>query len=174
MYLLVTGNLLIFLDVRHDSKESPSGTILRKQVKSMRNHYAKVKQFMMAGGQRTRDRVDRSAPKGLRLLGAKLILEEAREVCDELGVEVDIIIKNVLNIGVIDAEKLAKELCDLHVVTTWNQIAYGIPPETQDQVDDNNLAKFGPGWSKNEFGKVIPGPDFCKMKYCDLSQFLQE
>ena len=128
---------------------------------------------MVAGDQRVRTRVDRTAPKELRVLGAKLMLEEAREACAELGVQVDIVIKVVEDIGMVDVGKLAKELADLHVVTTWNQIAYGIPWQTQLQVDMNNLSKFAPGWSKNEFGKVIPAPGFCKLKACDLSESLQ-
>lgn len=139
----------------------------------MRSHYEAVKTFMLLGDQRVRETVDRSAPKALRVLGAKLILEEAKEVCAELGVEVDIIIKAVEDIGVVDAGKLAKELADLHVVTTWNQIAYGIPWQTQKQVDDNNISKCAPGWTKNEYGKVIPAPGFCKLKEVDLTQNLQ-
>lgn len=139
----------------------------------MRSHYENVKKFMIAGGQRVREVVDRSTTRDLRLLGAKILLEEAQEVCAELGVKVDISIKEVTDIGVVDAGKLAKELADLHVVTTWNQIAYGIPWQTQLQVDMNNLSKFAPGWSKNEFGKVIPAPGFIKLKEVDLTQNLQ-
>lgn len=139
----------------------------------MRSHYEAVKTFMLIGDQRVRETVDRSAPRDLRVLGAKLILEEAKEVCAELGIEVDIIIKEVKDVGVVNTGKLAKELADLHVVTTWNQIAYGIPWQSQKQVDDNNISKFAPGWTKNEYGKVIPAPGFIKLKELDLSQNLQ-
>ena len=128
---------------------------------------------MLTFGQRVRETVDRSAPRDLRVLGAKLILEEAKEVCAELGIEVDIIIKDVADIGIVNCGKLAKELADLHVVTTWNQIAYGIPWQSQKQVDDNNISKCAPGWTKNEYGKVLPAPGFCKLKELDLSQNLQ-
>lgn len=140
----------------------------------MKEHYQNVREFMKLGGQRYRDTLDRTAPRDLRILGAKLILEETKEVCAELGVNVDIVIKDVQDIGMVDTGKLAKELADLHVVTTWNQLVYGIPWQTQMQVDMNNLSKFEPGWSKNEYGKVIPAPGFCKLKECDCSVKLQE
>lgn len=129
-----------------------------------------VRRFMTLGGQRTSSVPNAAASREERVLGAKLILEEAAEVCKELGIDVKFDNINIIinDIGVVNLPRLAKELADLKYVATWNQILYGIPECTEIQVCENNLAKFEEGWTKNEYGKVIPPKGWVKLVECDL------
>lgn len=98
-----------------------------------------------------------------RSLRAKLILEETLEVLEELGYAPvqQVQLKQIGSIGKI--EDLAKELCDLKVVTTGTAISYGFDLDVvQDAVDNNNLDKFGPGHSFRDDGKLIKPPGFKK------------
>lgn len=116
-----------------------------------------------------------------RELRAKLILEEAFETIDALGVDVYIkreddvrwmmspecfdMDENTLYVKTDQdrLEHLSKELADLNVVNNGTAIACGIPIDTvQEAVDQNNLDKFGPGHSYREDGKLIKPPGFKK------------
>lgn len=134
----------------------------------MNQHYENVRRFMELGGQRHLNSPFGGTTKPLRLLGSKLMLEECQEACRELGVDVSMVIQSVNTVDMVNLGRLAKELCDLHVVTTWNMLAYGIPPDCQRQVDQNNLDKFGLGWTKREDGKVLPPPGFKKLGECKV------
>lgn len=105
----------------------------------------------------------------VRELRARLILEEALETVIALGFHL-----SHDSTGLIDPKLThcrLKELtppdlvqiidgcCDIKVVTTGTLLACGVPHEIfQIEVDYNNLAKFGPGHSYREDGKLIKPP----------------
>lgn len=104
----------------------------------------------------------------VRELRAKLIYEEAIETINGLGFSV-VYLENHNHpdqIGlhlVEDREPNLVEIidgcCDLKVVTTGTLSACGVPDlPFQVAVDTNNLAKFGPGHSWREDGKLIKPP----------------
>lgn len=107
----------------------------------------------------------------VRILRAKLVFEEAMELINEgLGVDV---IETVDEKGekshkfVIarpaDIVQVADGYADLSVVNTGTAIAFGLEDKAiLEIVDRNNLAKFGPGHSFREDGKLIKPPDHRK------------
>lgn len=142
----------------------------------MLKHQQKVREFMQKAGQETPDK-PKIPSRENRYLRAKLILEEAIEAIDALGF--DVLVDGVQNITEqnfnklvkishrtddIDINNLAKELADMSVVgPTGTATAFGIDIEPiLDLVDDNNLAKFGPGSYKNEYGKHCKPPNHPK------------
>ena len=95
----------------------------------------------------------------IRQLRAKLILEEAVETVEALGFSV---VQNPTGdfSFIADREPDLLEIidgcCDIKVVTTGTLSACGVPDlPFQECVDLNNLAKFGPGHSWREDGKLI-------------------
>ncbi len=134
-------------------------------------HYERVSQFMMAGDQQVPIRPELPAPK-ICELRAKLILEEALETVDALGCTVTgfsaiaaaLLRQPDAKLGVQYTHKpnlaeIVDGCCDIKVVTTGTLVACGVPDENvQKAVDDNNLAKFGPGHIIRADGKVIKPP----------------
>lgn len=105
--------------------------------------------------------------EGTRYLRAKLIFEEALEAVADLGFTVD---KKSGNLVATqegpNLTNLAKELADILVVTYGAAVACGIHiyPVFK-AVHDSNMSKLWPGENgpevkKNEYGKVIKGPDY--------------
>lgn len=110
-----------------------------------------------------------------RELKARLILEEAMETIDALGV--DIYIReddrpttfDELELSVRndrpynkppDLIEIADGCADLSVVTMGTLVACGIPDKPLlTIVDENNLAKFGPGSYRREDGKWMKPPN---------------
>lgn len=110
----------------------------------------------------------------VRLLRAKLILEEAFETIEDgLGVGVyferptlkptklfvgDLNVRTVFDVNLI---KLADGCADLRVVTTGTLCACGISDAAvQLIVDQANLRKFGSGATKRDDGKWLKPPGF--------------
>lgn len=106
----------------------------------------------------------------VRLLRASLILEEALETIEGLGVEVsannaevtlsmdDLFLRDAVAFDA-DLVAIVDGCCDLMVVTTGTLSACGIgDAEVQAAVDLNNLEKFGPGSSLRDDGKLIKPP----------------
>lgn len=113
----------------------------------------------------------------VRLLRARLILEEAFETIDALGVQIGVtwfgknigtdhspvitfeniemqIVKDCDIIGVADG------CADVSVVTIGTLSAFGIHDKSLlEAVDKNNLEKFGPGGYKDTHGKWIKPPN---------------
>jgi len=133
------------------------------------NHYARVRQLNA--------KIDPdSAPSEItmpnaatRELRARLILEEAMETIDALGVSV---MNSKFNRNVTfsdlgleathepDMVEIADGCADVSVVTIGTLVACGIPDRgLLELVDSNNLAKFGPGGYRREDGKWIKPPD---------------
>lgn len=97
----------------------------------------------------------------VRRLRAELILEEALETIRALGFELTTPTLKTVPEGfsLKDYWQAVDGCCDLRVVTTGTLIAMGIPDElVQLEVDMNNLAKFAPGYSWREDGKLVKPP----------------
>jgi predicted HAD superfamily Cof-like phosphohydrolase len=108
-----------------------------------------------------------------RILRAKLIIEEALETIEGLGVDLFLVSYDQplrqdgavsLTRAKLDFEanerfdliEAVDGCCDLRVVTTGTLSAMGIPDAAvQCEVDNNNLQKFGPGHKIREDGKLI-------------------
>ena len=116
-------------------------------------HQQRVDRFMVLANQEV-PTLPNIPSDDVRILRAKLILEEAMETVKALGVAVFI-----AGVGISEYPKLEFEIdascnlievvdgcCDIMVVTTGTLTAFGVDDyDVQQAVDENNLAKFGPG-----------------------------
>lgn len=144
---------------------------------NMSLHQQNVAEFMRLASQQLPEFPVLPTP-GVRLLRARLIFEEAMETIEALGVDVYLSNANDGNYqvckdnvyieigGAADLVKIVDGCADISVVNTGALLACGVADlPVLDAVDYNNLAKFGPGHTKREDGKLIkpPGhkpPDF--------------
>lgn len=109
-----------------------------------------------------------------RTLRAKLILEEALETIDALGVRVAAS-RNGVDVPLtssdtdlvfeatneVDLEGVVDGCADISVVTVGTLISFGIDDEpVLEEVDAANLRKFEPGSYMREDGKWIKPPDW--------------
>ena len=98
----------------------------------------------------------------IRQLRAELIYEEAMETVQALGFR--LVGVNGNRPMFVESEKpnlieLIDGCCDVAVVTTGTLSACGVPDEIfQNAVNENNLAKFGPGHSWRADGKLVKPP----------------
>ena len=128
-------------------------------------HYDRIKSFMQKVGQDTPEGAVVPDEK-TRILRAKLILEEALETVDALGVHVHIegieIVEEGLQYsggGEINLQEVADGCADISVVTMGTLIAFGIDDEPLlEEVDASNLRKFGEGSYRREDGKWMKTP----------------
>lgn len=133
-------------------------------------HQRRVADFMRLAGQNVPDLPTEPTEKE-RLLRAKLMFEETMETIRKgLGVSVACGIDSDEKDGewVVPEFFISGPFCmvetidgcaDVMVVTTGTLAACGIPDEPfQKLVDENNLAKFGPGHTIREDGKLIKPP----------------
>lgn len=143
-------------------------------------HYKKVEEFMRLAKQGTP-----SEPimpdEDTRLLRAKLIFEEAKETISALGfdlIQTESSLDGDLDFVPNGQENLVEIIdgcCDIKVVTTGTLVACGVPDKPfQEEVDQNNLDKFGPGHSFREDGKLIKPPDHKPPRIADLLKCIQE
>jgi predicted HAD superfamily Cof-like phosphohydrolase len=66
----------------------------------------------------------------------------------------------LINDFALNTAEVIDGCCDLKVVTTGTLSAFGLPDELfQEEVDTNNLAKFGPGGRRREDGKWVKPPN---------------
>ena len=136
-------------------------------------HQQRIERFMWLADQPVPKKPAMPSPK-VRLLRAKLILEEALETVKALGFRVGIIDTPLegfftgIEIGKLklrsdfnpDLMEIVDGCCDLSVVTIGTLSACGVPDlQFLEEVDDNNLAKFGPGGHRREDGKWVKPPD---------------
>lgn len=120
-------------------------------------HAHRVSRFMELASQDTPP-IPMMPDEKTRELRAKLILEEVLETIQALGVTVTnagfIIEPSNLNFAAThepDMVEIVDGCCDVAVVTTGTLIACGVPDmEAQRLVDENNLAKFGPGGYRSD------------------------
>lgn len=108
-----------------------------------------------------------------RVLRAKLILEEALETAEALGVAVhtnggDASVQITGDadlrfeaIGEADLEGIVDGCADISVVTIGTLIAFGVDDEPiLEEVDQANLRKFAPGSYVRDDGKWMKPPDW--------------
>ncbi len=129
-------------------------------------HQSRVEEFMRKANQNLPDRP--TVPdEGIRELRARLILEEALETVDALGITPTIngieIKEEDLKLNITkdaDLIGIADGCADISVVTTGTLLACGIKDKLLlENVDQNNLDKFGPGHKIREDGKIIKPPN---------------
>lgn len=135
-------------------------------------HYKRIEEFMKLAGQDTPS--SPSIPsEAVRKLRAKLILEEALETIQALGFRVVIDNDTEYNTEVVisknmdfypdfkpNLEEIIDGCADISVVTYGTLIACGVPDVPFiEEVDNNNLAKFGPGHTIREDGKLEKPPN---------------
>ena len=130
-------------------------------------HYQRVRSFMEKAGQETPTEIV-VPDEHTRLLRARLILEEAIETVNALGITVKVP-EGELEIDscmfkpekAIDLEGVADGCADISVVTVGTLIAFGIDDEQLlREVDEANLRKFGPGSYVREDGKWMKPSDW--------------
>lgn len=123
---------------------------------------------------------------------ARLVMEEALELCDALGVTVQVADHTVYKldkslkglqlfadrtVNQSNLADIAKECADVIVVTTGTASVCGIKMKpVQEAVDANNLAKFGPGGYLDSNGKWQKPPGHKKPDIMSIlkSQGLQQ
>lgn len=142
---------------------------------SKTQHQKRVEALMKKARQEVPDSVKLPSENVLKLR-ASLILEEALETIRALGVTVlnrsggDSVTDCAMSDFFLscdpsraDLVEIADGCADLSVVTTGTLSACGIDDkELLQEVDKNNLAKFGPGHSYREDGKLIKPPNHQK------------
>lgn len=151
-------------------------------------HYLRIEEFMQKAQQETPS-VLKMPDLGVRLLRAKLIMEECLETIEALGVEAEVRYVGVGAGGSVpithqtlilrEARKepniveIADGCADISVVTIGTLIACGIPDvELLRMVDESNLAKFtGDAHRCPTTGKWIKPSDW---KAPDIAQLLLE
>lgn len=133
-------------------------------------HYKRIEQFMKLAKQET-PAVATLPSEDIRRLRAKLIFEEAMETIKALGFEITLR-TGLLQTAISDPADLSFHqmhtpdiieiidgCCDISVVTIGALIACGVPDQPfLEAVDTNNLAKFGPGHTIREDGKLVKPP----------------
>lgn len=149
-------------------------------------HFLRVCEFMQKAGQATPD-VPALPDAETRRLRAKLILEEALETITALGFDVEVgqtIARQTVALddyrlkpnGMENLSQIVDGCADVSVVTIGTMIACGVPDEPVLRlVDENNLAKFGPGGYRRDDGKWVKPhghrpPDIAWL----LTQMIQE
>ena len=151
-------------------------------MKKTTEHYDRVRELNEKINRKPEPDTPTMPDEKTRLLRAKLILEEAMETIDALGVTVYLDSEDGRWIEYEDlfldpdAEpdlvEIADGCADISVVTTGTLVACGIPDRNLlELVDNNNLAKFGPGGYLREDGKWIKPPDH---EPPDIAGFLEE
>lgn len=144
-------------------------------------HEARIKEFMQKAGQEVP-----GSPiipdLDTRILRAKLILEEAFETVEALGVDVFLdssshyinFDKLTFQESVINEPNLVEIVdgcCDVSVVTYGTLVACGVGAQPMiEEVDRHNLAKFGPGGYRREDGKWIKPPNLKPPRIAELIQ----
>ena len=130
-------------------------------------HHRRVQEFMQRAGQTTPDRVT-TPDEHTRILRARLILEEALETIEALGIGVNVK-GQALTFqscgfeadGAVDLEGVVDGCADISVVTIGTLVAFGVDDEpVLAEVDAANLRKFGPGGYTRSDGKWVKPPDW--------------
>jgi len=138
--------------------------------------WERIRSFMQKAGQATPDRPCMPDLE-TRKLRARLILEEAFETIEKgLGLQIEYVYDGGYGIFISPLEndtcfqmheidegpnlvEIVDGCEDIRVVTTGTLIACGVRDgRTSKEVDENNLAKFGPGGYRRDDGKWIKPP----------------
>lgn len=136
------------------------------------DHQKRVEEFMKKAGQNIPDKP--TLPnRETRFLRARLIYEEAMETIEALGFDIQIPLDSTkvefVDNGQENLVKIIDGCLDTSVVVRGCMSACGVKDkELLEEVDNNNLAKFGPGHSLREDGKLIKPPDHKPPRIRDL------
>lgn len=136
-------------------------------------HQQRVEEFMRGAGQEVKSFPDLPGPD-VRLLRAKLILEEALETIEALGFKISVSclekfarsglkITNTELVEVYEPDLvgIADGCGDLSVVTIGTMSACGIADiSVLGEIDKANMRKVGPGSLRRPDGKVLKPKDF--------------
>lgn len=146
-----------------------------KGIKSI--HQQRIEEFMrradgLAPGKQGIPEKPEVPAEAVRCLRARLILEEAIETVIALGFNISATLNGSFILSAdtlwlhpndskqIELHGIADGCADLSVVTIGTLSACGLPDEPiLREVDENNLAKFRPGHSVDEHGKLVKPPD---------------
>lgn len=133
---------------------------------------ASIRDFMTAMGQDVRDLPTVDVPDAERVLRGKLVIEEALELLEAMGLklvsnghqvhrsEVSTEIDEQLSVDLVE---MAKESADLTYVNKGTMLAFGLPAdEVFDAVHASNMSKLDDEGKpiRREDGKVIKGPNY--------------
>lgn len=150
--------------------------------KDKTEHYERVENFHRLAGQPRPVHII-IPEEERRILRAKLILEEAIETIEALGIDIwiepyydepmDVEMKNIVfepsTTRKPDIEEIIDGCCDIIYVTTGTLIEMGVPDKPfQEEIDENNLSKFDDGWYKREDGKIMKSPNWKPPKIKEL------
>lgn len=152
-------------------------------------HQQRVDEFMRLAQQEVPDYPVTELSEEVRILRAKLMHEEVMETINGgLGVSIHVELGGNLGTvrlspencrfvidGKFDLTEIIDGCADVAVVTTGTLTACGIPDEPfQEEVDNNNLAKFGPGGHRREDGKWIKPPNHQPPRIKELLEEVKE
>jgi len=140
----------------------------------MTPHFRRIREFMQKAGQDTPSRP--SIPNAeTRILRAKLIVEEALETVEALGVELSLSARGervaltgddaaALSFSArddVNLEGVVDGCADISVVTIGTLVAFGVDDEPiLEEVDTANLRKFEEGSYCRDDGKWMKPPDW--------------
>jgi predicted HAD superfamily Cof-like phosphohydrolase len=160
----------------------PRTNYVDKQFEERSSHQVAIDKFMRLGGQEVPAKPTIPSLE-VRKLRAKLILEEALETIEALGIQVefksdyqhDSITSadpgfNMIytDTGLVNLKEIVDGCCDLRVVTTGTLTACGVNDiRPQELVDENNLDKFK--WDLQEAITYISKNNDCTLTVLDKS-----
>lgn len=128
-------------------------------------HYKRIEQFMRLAKQETPNS-PKIPSRDVLKLRAKLIFEEALETINALGMTLEADRDCRYTFQIVDEGKepdlieVVDGICDISVVSYGTLISLGVTDkEVIELVDNNNLAKFGPGHTIRDDGKLVKPPN---------------
>ena len=134
-------------------------------------HQLRIEEFMRQAGQDVPE-TPAIPSDDVLVLRARLIFEEAIETIEALGCQLDVANIDLhtgrMQLGIIRNEDIDPDVigvldgcADLSVVTIGTLSAFGVADcPVLEEVDQSNLAKFGPGGHRREDGKWIKPQDW--------------
>ena len=122
-------------------------------------HQLRIEEFMLAGEQEVPGKPTVPS-RGVRMLRAKLVLEEALELAEAIGCFAEVVGKAVtVHASLpVDLVRVADACADLSVVTLGTLSACGIADNgVLEEVDQNNLTKVSEKGKleKDKLGKIL-------------------
>jgi predicted HAD superfamily Cof-like phosphohydrolase len=161
--------------------DDPHGFGERFVARTKSSHALRVERFMLLADQELPGKP--TVPDGkIRELRVRLLLEEVLEFAAASGVRVKLVGEpddtpyltydefKFETVDQVDLVEVADGLGDISVVTVGAMLAYGIADvELLKEVDNNNLAKFGPGGYKDpDTGKWHKPPNHQPPRIADV------
>lgn len=135
----------------------------------MKTNFEMIKEFHDVFSRTPRPEKPTQISSESRMLRAKLIFEEFKEVLDDLRInlmvtyESEIVLDNEGGTKLVHLPSLAKELADLLYVVYGTADVYGIPiDDVFREVHESNMSKLDDNGEvlRREDGKVLKGPNY--------------